>query len=241
MLTKVSSAYCTEYACGTFVRMPCPAKDIGHFPRSLTQNPGLTANVPIRPKHRRGFTLIEVVIVAAMSAVVALAIYSTLSNGLRIWKRINTGMPREDTAIFFDKLGSDVRNAFICARSAFSGGRDMMKIPTRVAAPWLRAKTAGTVSYVYDAGAKTLYRSRQNYSQLYLENDGLRVASVTNVDAVEFRYYSFDAEKKEYGWVSEWHKDTLPLAVRVELTLHGQTQPVTKTIPCMVGSMERQK
>ncbi len=41
MLTKVSSAYCTEYACGTFVRMPCSDKDLGHFPQNLLQNLGL--------------------------------------------------------------------------------------------------------------------------------------------------------------------------------------------------------
>ncbi len=41
MLTKVSSAYRTGYACGTFVRMPCLVKDLGPFPRNLLQNLGL--------------------------------------------------------------------------------------------------------------------------------------------------------------------------------------------------------
>ena len=41
MLAKSSSAYRTGYACGDFARMPCPVKDLGHFPRNLLQNPGL--------------------------------------------------------------------------------------------------------------------------------------------------------------------------------------------------------
>ena len=45
MLTKVSSAYRTGYACGTFARLPCLVKDLGHFSRNLLQNLGLMPNL----------------------------------------------------------------------------------------------------------------------------------------------------------------------------------------------------
>ena len=52
--------------------------------------------------HRCAFTLIETLIVAAMVSVVALAIYSTFSSGVKIWQRLTKVLPDEDLNILKD-------------------------------------------------------------------------------------------------------------------------------------------
>ena len=188
-------------------------------------------------RHRGGFTLIEVVIVTAMVAVISLAIYSTLSNGLRIWKRVNESLPAEDISIFLEKFSADARTAVVSATIKFSGGKDNCATPALIAAPWLNnAKTIGQAVYTYDAAARRITRRARDFSRLYRDEPGLISGTVDHIRSVEMSYYSYDPEKKQYQWTSEWQKEGFPHAVRITLTTDEPApQEVTRTVSFTAG------
>jgi hypothetical protein len=165
-------------------------------------------------------------------SVVALAVYATLNNGLKIWQRINQVLPEEDLDIFFDRFALDLRNTFKFTGIAFLGKEDRLQFATLVNSPRLQATTVGELIYSYDDEAKALNREQRDFSQIYTENNGVIQQLISNIKSFKFLYYVYDVGKKEYLWQEESSKEDLPLAVRMELELlHGnKTKKITRTV-----------
>lgn len=190
----------------------------------------------MKKRNERGFTLVELMLVTLMLAVVSLAIYSTLNNGIKIWQKINRQMPEEDLNIFFDKYISDLKASFKIAGLGFSGKEEGMEFATLIDSPQLQMRTVGQAHYFYDDSSKTLSREQRDYSQIYKgESRGLQ-PMISDLKSCKFSYFFYDKETKEYVWKKEWSREDLPLAVRVTLDFDRDNQTVTyvKTvnIPC---------
>ncbi|MFC1807264.1 hypothetical protein ACFL0T_02720 [Candidatus Omnitrophota bacterium] len=152
-----------------------------------------------------------------------MAIYSSLSSGLRIWNRINIEVPEENVNILFDKLRVDLRNSFEYNGMIFSGGIEGVEFPTIVGSRQLGAKTVGRISYKYDSFARALKRVQRDYAQVYADKGGFEGYVLTGLRRIRFSYYSFDEQKREYIWKKEWASGFLPLAVRVEVELDRES------------------
>ncbi len=181
-------------------------------------------------RNKEGFTLIEVVIVTAMAAVISLALYSTLSNGLRIWKKVNDSSVEEDIGFFLARMNTDVRNSFVFKTIPFTGTAEHVDIPTLVMFPQSHAKTIGKVVYAFDPYAHTLTRRSWDYSRISREAQGAAAQSLQSVKRAGFQYYYYDPEKKDYLWVQEWQRKSLPVAVRVEIELNGREGITARTM-----------
>lgn len=186
----------------------------------------------IKKKNNPGFTLVEMLIVAAMLSVVSLAVYAVFNSGTKIWDRVNTQAPEEDLNIFFDKFTTDLKNSFKFTGIDFLGREDEFEFSTLVSSQRLNKKTVGQVVYSYDPMKKTLNREQRDFSQVYNEENGPITISLKDVTRLKFQYYFYDDEAKEYYWLDEWFEKTLPLAVRIELVLNGgkQSTKFTKTV-----------
>lgn len=199
----------------------------------------------------RGFTLIEMLIVTAILSVVALAIYATLNNGIKIWQKVNRQLPEEDLNIFFDKFTLDIRNTFKFTGINFSGTIEKVEFPTLVNpvrdygesgkrydvsngvnSPGLQKRTIGKVIYFYDDESKIISREQKDFSQVYSDEKGAIRESLRNVRALKFQYYLYDEQKKECLWQDEWSKEGLPLAVKMELEFDdgAEIKKFTKTV-----------
>ncbi|MCU0651245.1 MAG: prepilin-type N-terminal cleavage/methylation domain-containing protein [Candidatus Omnitrophica bacterium] len=183
-----------------------------------------------------GFTLVELLVVTVIMSVISIVIYSTFSSGARIWKRTNSLDSNEDVNMFFDRFGQDVGNGFNFTGIAFEGKADRFQIPTIVTSARMGARSVGLA--VYSCSDKVLSRSVSDYSQIYEESQIPARNSLTGISACKFSYYQFDPEKKEYSWVEEWQKKSLPLAIRVEFALGQGENPVSfiKTVSIPVSS-----
>jgi len=182
---------------------------------------------------RRGFTLIEMLIVTAIISVVALAIYATLNNGITIWQKVNRQLPEEDLNIFFDKFSLDLRNSFKFTGINFSGTIDTLEFPTLVESRRLQKRTVGKVIYAYEPATRTLNRYQLDFAGVYSdESNASSQQSLRNVRALKFQYYLYDEQNKVYLWQDEWSKEDLPLAVKVELEFDDgkEIKKFTKTV-----------
>ncbi len=192
----------------------------------------------IRKKNKHGFTLIELLIVTALLAVVSLGIYATFNNGIRIWQRINEQAPQEDLNIFLEKFVLELRNTFKFSGFNFLGKENRLEFITFVNSPRMHKNTVGKVIYFYDPESKIINRSSLDFSQIYDNSQGVNQQLVKNVEALRFQYYFYDKEEKEYFWLDEWLKETLPLAVRIELSFvdRGQDSGLVRTISIPVSN-----
>src|SRR4030042_1658061 len=170
-------------------------------------------------KGRRGFTFVEIMIVTTLIGVVSLAIYSSLSQGIKIWQRVNSVVADEDINIFFEKLGRDLRNSFEYNKIKFIGERDRLTFATLVASnstqPGLNFN-AGEVSYFFDKNSQSLMRVQNNISQIYEEQDVAKDTLLSPVGSLNFQYYFYDAQEEKYLWQEEWMEGHLPRAVKIE-------------------------
>lgn len=185
---------------------------------------------------RAGFTFAEMLIVTVMMAVISLAIYAALSNGVRIWQRVNQNNPNEDLIIFLDKFSRDLRNSFKFTGISFIGEEDQLEFTTLVNSTNLKIKTVGKVSYRYSTTSETLIRQQKDFSQAYLGSN-TPTQKLDGVVSLQFKYYLFDTEIGEYYFTERWSKTQSPLAVRIELEFNDGTKnrKITKTVSLPVN------
>ncbi|MCG8430545.1 MAG: prepilin-type N-terminal cleavage/methylation domain-containing protein [Candidatus Omnitrophica bacterium] len=198
---------------------------------------GSRGRAPLESSAKRssltGFTLVEVLITTVIVAVISLAIYSSLAQGLSLYQRVRTGVPEEDVNIFFYKFNMDLKNSFVYQEQGFSGNEEEFSFWTLTPSRQFEAKTAGKVSYRFDPGSEILSRRVSDYSEVAEGSEPQDATYLGGVRMVRLAYYFFDEEKKEYEWRRECtEEDILPFAVRVEVALEdGVDDSVfTKTV-----------
>lgn len=181
-------------------------------------------------RNRNGFTLIELLIVISILSVVALAIYSTLNNGVKIWYRVNTVMPEEDLAVFFDKFGRDITNIMRYNSIRFFGEAERIEFASCVEFQGKGGESVGKTVYAYKPEREILYKWKLDFSDVYNGNEKAPEEALRGIASLRFRYYSYSEEKKEYLWADDWVKEALPLAVRIELEFDAGGNQTIKTV-----------
>lgn len=194
--------------------------------------------MPAMNNSKRAFTLIELLIVMTILAVISLAIYAMLNNGLKIWEKVNNKHSiEEDIDISFEKFAHDLRNCMQFSGIKFIGTPEHLEFASIVNSPALRCNTIGQILYVYDEETKQLERIQRDYSQIYSKEEGLSRPLLGDLTSVEFSYYVQEENSKKRVWVQESPVGKIPLAVRIELQLTNgtETSTFTKTVSIPVG------
>ncbi len=171
-----------------------------------------------------GFTLVEVLIVAAILPFISFALYTTFSNGVEIRNRMNEQSKEEDLSIFFDKFTTSLRNSFGFSGLTFSGKEDVLIFTTFINSKTLNKKTVGEMIYNYDALRGVVIREERDFTQIYEQRPGVITQPLSNIESLKFSYYFYDKEMAEYVWQDEWKNEQLPLAVRIKLAFKDDLQ-----------------
>ena len=192
----------------------------------------------------RGFTFIEMIIVMGMLSVIGVAIFTTLSNGINIWNRLNQAVTQEDINIFFDRFSSQLRNALNFSTIEFKGDKHEISFASIVTTPekvQSQNTGIGQVTYTYNKSKKTITRQVKNYSQLHKRHKGLQQELLGNIHFFEFNYYSYNKKLKEYFWQDEWwRQEGLPLSVRIELEFQDDKEykNIIRTIDIPIAQVQ---
>lgn len=168
---------------------------------------------------KSSLTLIELLIVSMIVVVIALAINYSLGSGVGVWRKISQELTEENLNIFFDKFSVDLHNSLEYADIEFIGEEQELKFATLVTSLRFSDKLPGEITYVYNTQSNILNRELKDYSAVYNKEEGQVVPVLKNVETLEFSYYFFDSQRKEYRWQEEWKKEGLPLAVRLDLEI----------------------
>ena len=165
-------------------------------------------------KRDKGFTLIEMMLVAGILAVIGLTIASTFAGGLNIFYRMeNYTNTRADIMISMEKLERDIRNAFYYTGIDFIGESKKLTFPGIIKrrGPNDRPEeSVGSISYYRDDSKKirTISREEKKYSIAVKNKDAPKgvVTALSPIEDTRFKYFSYDPEAESYSWVDMWDK-----------------------------------
>ena len=197
----------------------------------------------------KGFTLIELLIVTGILSLISLAIYASLSNGIKIWQKVNQSVVEEDLGIFLDNFTYDLRNTLKYGGIDFLGQEERIEFPTLINSQRLKMKTPGQITYAYPQGIalpvplkegaynNVLSREEKDISQVFEGRQGRLRQVLKNIKSLRFRYSYYDREKKENIWQDECLGDLIPLAVRIELELKdgASSSKFVRTVSIPIG------
>lgn len=180
-------------------------------------------------KRRTGFTLVELLVVTVILAVISLAIYSALRNGLSIWARVSQTDAAEDVNIFLYRFTMDMSNAFVYQNSSVRGMQEECSSWGIVRSEFSGYKTVGSIEYRYDPGEGKLLRLERDYSGIFEGAAGAPTAELTGVAQARFLYYAWDEQAREYAWLDQWQIGQLPVAVRLDFSIEYEKKNVHYT------------
>ncbi|MFT5388176.1 MAG: hypothetical protein ACI9F2_000103 [Lysobacterales bacterium] len=197
-----------------------------------------------KSSNQTAMSFIELLIVTSLMTIVSIALYQTLSNGIKVWEKGNQVVLEEEIVIFFDKLTKDVRNSYKYANIKLVGNRYKFNFPTMVVMPVdqyisveedVYTEQMGRVEYYYDYNKNNISRKEANYSQAITEKFMNSRVMVRNVEALRFRYYYITDTGEIY---SEDILDAIPSRIEVEVSFmdNGYVRKMNKFIDIPIGS-----
>lgn len=171
---------------------------------------------------RGGFTLLELVVAAALTALMSAAVVALVGRGLTAWQRADARLQQMFRAQkAFQQLAEDLRAAVPVTGRPFLGEESRLG--------FLRAESAHQLSRVgyrleEGAGGKILIRERD----LYPEKEGRDPETRVLLDRVRRMVLAYpvleeDGGQKQLAWQPAWHKpkgpESVPELVRVTMEL----------------------
>lgn len=184
-----------------------------------------------------GFTLIEVLMAAAIMGIIGLTILTTFAGGFRVYERLQAyGGEQADALLVLEEIEQNIHNAFPHSSLTFEGNSRSIAIPNvfevieTVGEEDKVVTSPGRIVYLFDDGAKELKRGQQNYAQATADSpsgdDQLELAAY--MDDIQFSYGTYNTEEDTYSWNDAYNKeDENPLiGVKVLLAYHNGSRAV---------------
>ena len=190
---------------------------------------------------RRGFSMVELLLVLSLAPIVFFAVYSNFSAGVKMWQRLQISTPEEDQAIFRLKTQRDFQNALHYESLPFQGDDSEAVFMACIALPGPGGDRAiGQVHYFYDDSHKTIVREICDFSQLYRDAQGQVTVMQSNVGSFSMLYLSKDPLSAEPDWKDSFKPGKpgeLPLAVRITYSESGRTENFEQTYVIPAGGL----
>ncbi len=171
---------------------------------------------------RQGFSLIEMIVALGITALLSGAVYTTFSQGLRLWNRGSRDPSEWKTHLFLEKFTSELRNAFMDSKWPFQGNKNALVLATVAHDGNLQDKPA-YLRYRYDPKSKRLDFQKNSFEDIFAAqpvSEPFRPA-LEKVQAFELEYYAYDPSAKSYRWYPLWNRNCFPETVKVTIESEG--------------------
>ena len=177
----------------------------------------------ISGKFQKGFSLIEMIVVLVITASLGIAIYTTFSQGVRLWSRTAKDRGEWKVSFFMETMTEGLRNAFKDPRWMFRGDKTILDLATISFSE--KSNGAGGdgrpvyFHYVFDSENKTINVQKNHFEDVFspepVKKDSM--AALEKVRAFELEYYSYDERARKYRWSSKWDRGCFPEAVKITI------------------------
>lgn len=189
----------------------------------------------------RGFSFIELNLVAAILAVLALVTYATFSQGLKVWQRVNVTSPEVGVHIFFDQLSMDLRNAVSFKLIPIAGVSAKFQFPvlSRNSSRSNGECGFGEVVYTFTPAAGTISRRYRDFKMI---PSNIRSSEETSLaDHIQSCTFLYDYRQ---GAKLGWHTAIdafFPLALKAQViyTHNGRIVSLYKVISVPMADRDK--
>ena len=189
---------------------------------------------------RRGFSLLELMVVVSIVGLVIGVVVACFSGGIRVWEsaRILTHVEQE---MYFgvENVRRDIANTFAFHDIQFVGSEQEVSFPALFESTGEDGEQElhiGTVKYQYNGADRTLIRLVWAYPGV--EDNAEWEVIATGMDSLQFRYRGGPDSGAGDEWIGTWQDPTnFPAAVNVELQLSemGRVLVADRHIPLVEG------
>ena len=199
----------------------------------------------------KGFTLVELLIVASILGMVALAVLSSFDAGFRVFAHIQTfGGTQADVLLAMERFERDVKNAFRLSEITFDGGTKEISFPTvvtRLDEEDNERVSLGKITYRFDSSQKAFVVKEEGYAgSVAGEGSGETSSEIlAYIEDLNFNYYFYrkemegDQERVDYGWKAVWNgeEEGLPKGIKIEVvfTNGSRENSLSRTVFIPVG------
>jgi hypothetical protein len=167
-------------------------------------------------------TFIEITLAVSLIAIITLALYKSLANGLLVWSKARELVIEEDISIFFDKLAHDLRNTYVHTTQHFEGDGTRVTFPSLVWLPAMNPRferdgyleQLGQVEYLFDHGRHAIVRRAANYSSVYMQKYDQEQVMAAPIERIQLTYYYLTDDGEVF---SEAVLGTIPAGMEVEV------------------------
>ncbi|MEI9476840.1 MAG: type II secretion system protein [Deltaproteobacteria bacterium] len=168
----------------------------------------------LRTHKIKGFTLLEMMMVAVMLGIVGLTIVTTFAGGLKIFHRMESyTAAKADVLLAMETIERDLRNTFSYKGIDFIGDAKRMAFPAILKTSSSKGPAGGSlgsVSYFRDDGsnARALSRQEKTYAQAVKKESSEHgdTTALVPIEDIDLQYFSYDPEAETYSWGSVWDK-----------------------------------
>lgn len=181
----------------------------------------------MRPRGRRGFSLLEVLMAATLGALALLVVMELFSGGLRVAERVRTSREDAGLALAGEQVERDLRNAFPFYAIGFEGSADAMEF-----AGWALDVTPPRpvrIRYRWDALRGILWRSEVSFPGEISERTDVIAEGLIQC---EWAYLNPESTGSAAPlWMARWNDSTrLPPAIRWDVRRPGPDRPPHRRI-----------
>ena len=191
---------------------------------------------------KKSVTLIEILLASALTVLVGLAVYKTLSSGIYLWRSFDRLKPKQEAFSFFEKFSSDLRNRSLGSIQELKGKPN--KVSFFVNDPSCNIGDYHASDFLNLANTSSIYRVEYEFlsqdnclkKRIYRINENTPVLEsriVNSVSDVTFSFIVFDRKAEEFKELEETF-GIFPDAIEVNIKKMNddeQSQLISRVFP----------
>ncbi|MDD5643953.1 MAG: type II secretion system protein [bacterium] len=177
-------------------------------------------------KRAKGFTLLEVLISAAIISVLSVIVYAVFSSGVKTWKKAQD-MRFLEKSVFgsLQEMTVDIRNCVETTLLPFEGSQDSISFSGLITKGLDRE--FGLITYCFDESRSSIMKIEKTYPEaVNEEGDDKKTggkALICNINKFSLTYCYMDDDAESYVWKDTWETEGdsagIPRAVKIFIEL----------------------
>ena len=191
-------------------------------------------------KSKKGFTLVEILVVATIFSFIGLAIATSFLSGIKIWDRArNTDFLKYNNLLTLEMITKELRETIDYPLIGFEVKAGELSFPTLI------SDSVVKVTYSFDSEKKTLLRKQLDLKDIISNKEQENIKEKIVFNPLEefslsyfYHYFDTDLNREVYAWkevkteLDAWTKEKgIPLAIKLQGKVKNDSFSKTVFIP----------